>query len=158
MLIALIYAIGQTVYFYSRMPPVMASHFGPDGHANGWQSKEAFFGFSCGISAILAFVFMGMPIFIRRLPNRLINLPHKDYWLAPERREASLAYLANQMELIGASALILVSVILHFSITANQSADKTLSPMVVMPMVFIFVIFEFVCIIKMLRHFSIRPT
>ena len=30
----------------------------------------------------------------RRFP-RLVNLPHRDYWLAPERREAALAALAG---------------------------------------------------------------
>jgi len=46
----------QTIYYFPRLPAIVAQHFDAAGRANGWASRDAFFIFSwtilLGISAI----------------------------------------------------------------------------------------------------------
>src|SRR3954471_4379187 len=91
----------QTIYYYPRLPAVVAQHFGADGRPNGWAPREAFFAISwvvlLGISALL----MLTPRLLRRVPVSMINLPNKRYWLAPERKQESLAFPQRGTEGIG---------------------------------------------------------
>ncbi len=76
------------------LPATVASHFGPGGAATGFMPKQAYLVF------MLAFV-VGVPLLlalsarlVHVLPPRLINLPHRQYWLAPPRRQATLDTLS----------------------------------------------------------------
>jgi len=75
------------------VPHPMASHFGLSGRPNGWSSH---FRMIAGLT-VLVLVFAAIfaaTFFFSRVPDRLISLPNKTYWLAPERREATLLYVS----------------------------------------------------------------
>lgn len=97
----------QAAYYFPHLPEKMATHFDSVGAPNGWMSKEWFFWINGSILAVLSLGFIALPIWIRRLPNALINLPNKDYWLAPERRDASMAFIVEQMAWLGNACLML---------------------------------------------------
>jgi len=109
----------QAVYYYPQLPPNLASHFDAAGHANGWSSKAGFFVLQALILLVLAGAFAVLPARLHRFPNRLINLPHKDYWLAPERREATLGAVADAMTWFGCAALLLMLAVMHLVIRFN---------------------------------------
>lgn len=86
---------------YPQLPERMASHFMANGTPNGWMPKEAFFLLSCvvvGMSALVAFL---APRLVASRPAEKINLPHREYWLAPERREDTMSFLRAQMVWFG---------------------------------------------------------
>jgi uncharacterized membrane protein len=113
-------AIGfQTLYYYPQLPPVVASHFDGAGRPNGWSSRVSFFMIYWGISGLMVFAFYGLPVLLRRLPVSLINVPNREYWLAPERRAESLDALAGQMHWFGNAALILIVITFQLAIRAN---------------------------------------
>jgi hypothetical protein len=76
------------------LPPELASHFGRQGQANGWQSLASYRAwmlmFAIGVPCVTVATTAWLP---RRFP-RLWNLPHRDHWLAPERRAETLSALA----------------------------------------------------------------
>lgn len=55
----------------------------------------------------------------RRSPG-LINLPHRDYWLAPERREASLQRLGTHLSGLGLLLTLLVGGLYGWQIADEQ--------------------------------------
>jgi uncharacterized membrane protein len=76
------------IYFsrlYPQLPAVVASHFDAHGTPNGWQTKQAFFGVFAGVTFIAAFFVFLVPPLIAIVPPQYVNLPNKNYWLAPER-------------------------------------------------------------------------
>lgn len=154
---AVLVSLGQSAYYWPRLPAKLASHFGIDGQANGWQSKEAFFALNFCVILLLAVLFVGLPIALRRLPASVINLPHKEYWLAPERREETLSFLQNQLELIGASALLLVTAIMQMAMKANLTQSPALPSALLMPLMAGFIIFELMCVVRILTRFSAPP-
>lgn len=84
-------------YYYPQMPQRMASHFAADGSANGWQSRDAFFVLMLLVTSTSAIVGFLAPRQIAAKSNARINLPHRDYWLAPERREQTMRYISATM-------------------------------------------------------------
>jgi hypothetical protein len=90
------------------LPPTVASHFAGSGAADAFMSRAGYLGamcfFAAGIPALMVF---WTERTIRRAPQR-INLPQREYWLAPERREATLRAITARMMVfgVGVSALI----------------------------------------------------
>jgi len=56
---------------------------------------------------------------LRRVPVSLINLPNKDYWLAPERKQESLRSLERDLEWMGVLTVGFLTLVMHFAIRAN---------------------------------------
>lgn len=98
-LLLLVLAFLQYAYFAPLLPERVASHFDAAGQADGWSSKTAFFVFNLAFVAGMALLFLGLTAWQGRIPSAWINLPHKDYWLAPERRAATLETIQRQVEI-----------------------------------------------------------
>ncbi len=85
--------IGFVVGSYDQLPERVATHFDGHGQPNGWMSRTGCVAFSL----ILGFVFPLTAVVASgvagRLPDQRLNLPHRDYWLSPERRDATHAGL-----------------------------------------------------------------
>jgi uncharacterized membrane protein len=126
--------IGQSVHYYPLLPATMASHFGASGQANAWQSKGAFFGTYWGVCLLLLAVFVGLPPFLGHLPTAIINLPHKEYWLAPEHRATTLAFFQGAMGWFGVVALGFMMAVIQLVIQANLSGTGVLPPATVWPL------------------------
>lgn len=88
--------LGTLILSADWLPTRIASHFDGSGRADGWMRRDTFLltleltglGLAYGIGAIFAG--------LTHLPNRFINLPNRDYWLGPERREATLSFFLRR--------------------------------------------------------------
>ena len=95
------------------LPQRVATHFGAAGLPNGFMTRGTYLAFMAGVVA-------GMPTLlsaiigaaIRRSPA-CINIPHRDYWLAPARREATVDYLLRHTARL-AAGVALFALALHF--------------------------------------------
>jgi len=116
----------QAWVYYPQLPLHLASHFDGAGHPNGFSSKAAFFGLEALILVLIAGSFGVLPAQLHRFSNQLINLPHKDYWLAPQRREATLGAVADAMTWFGCAAVLLLLVVTQLVIRFNLERSPTL--------------------------------
>jgi uncharacterized membrane protein len=115
-------ALGSWLYFshyYPLLPRVVASHFDQHGFANGWQTKQGFFGIFAGMTLLAAFLVYGVPAMISVMPMRLINLPHKDYWLGPDQRAASLQFLSASFAWFGCAVYFVIVSAYDFALRTN---------------------------------------
>ena len=69
--------------------------------------------------------FAAWPLLLRT-PDSLINLPHKEWWLVPERRDATKAWLADQLAWIGAMAQALMACTTRISLCASRGEEHAL--------------------------------
>ncbi len=75
------------------LPARVAVHFDFAGRPNRWTTPFRAAGeFTAGILAILA-IFGLAAVLLERLPPRWVNIPHRDEWLAPPHRAATVALL-----------------------------------------------------------------
>lgn len=70
----------------------------------------------------MALLFLGVTAWLAKIPSAWINLPHKDYWLAPERRAATVETIQRQMEWLAAATVALLLGIAQLTIQANLDA------------------------------------
>ena len=112
---------------YARLPERMASHFGADGVANGWMTRDGYFWFMVGIVTFVSLTMLAAFGSIRFLPNSLINIPRRDYWLAPERRdETAGALMRYGLWMIGLNSLFFLAIHL-LVVAANEAQPVRLS-------------------------------
>ena len=112
----------------SRMlPPLVASHFDAAGRANGFMPRTGYTIFMLAMTVALpAFLALCLEM-TRRIPPRLINLPHRDYWLAPERSDESLDYLrTHSLRFAGLLAAFLC--VVHWLVVAANLEVPPLLP------------------------------
>jgi uncharacterized membrane protein len=126
-LLAFTAAAGHLAYYYPRLPATVASHFGPSGQPDDWSSKRAYTVTVVAIAGLLALTFLGMGPFLRRLPSHMINFPNRDHWLAPERRDGSLAALVRLLHWIGIATLALLIAMNQLVFDANLNPPVNLS-------------------------------
>ncbi|MDH3714664.1 MAG: DUF1648 domain-containing protein [Gammaproteobacteria bacterium] len=121
-------SIVQAAYYYPQLPDTMASHFDGAGVVNDWSSPVGFFAVVLLVVALNLFVFVALPHLI--VAGRLrVNLPHRDYWLAPERREQTRARIAGFLGWFGVASLLLAVAVVQLVMDANL-AQAPLSPVV----------------------------
>lgn len=149
-------AVLQVAVFYPRLPDVMASHFDGSGRADGWMSKNTFFAVDLAMLALTVLCFLVLPAI--RWPDRLINLPHKDHWLAPERREETLRYMKGQILVFGCASLVLLLVVTQWVIEANLDGSQALPAAPMWWLLGGYGLFTVVWVIRLVRHYYRVPT
>jgi uncharacterized membrane protein len=104
-------ALGVVLQVYSVSPEVVPVHYGPTGIPDRWGPRaELLAVFACVIGVSTA-LFRALPHFIWRAPRSMLNLPNKEYWLAPEQRASAAAKFAIWAHLVGTSVNVLMAVL-----------------------------------------------
>jgi uncharacterized membrane protein len=119
--------IAQALWQHDRLPERVATHFNAAGVANGWMSRDGQTAAHIGIVLFIAAMFEGIAWLSPRLPNDLINLPRRDYWLTPERRAGTLAWLAGMMRLLGCVLMVFFFALFHQVYRANLDGTRMLT-------------------------------
>lgn len=90
----------------SQLPPEVASHFNGSGHADATMSRGAYL-------TVMAVLANGVPVLTWWLQDRAarlgrVNIPHYEFWLAPERRAASLRFMSRHARAMSLALLVLL--------------------------------------------------
>jgi uncharacterized membrane protein len=139
---------------FPMLPERLASHFGPSGMPNGWMTKEQFY-ITYALVLIPALVvefLVGRRI--SRKGDARINLPNKEYWLAPERREETFAYFRRFFAWYGCALLALLVYVMGLTLRANLDAVPRLPTTPTIAAIALFVLYNVAAIVAMLRHFQ----
>lgn len=151
------YAAVHFSAYYSQLPEVVASHFDAHGVANGWQTKSAFFAVFVGVTVLAVVVGFGVPRIIGVVPARLINLPNKRYWLAPEHLAETLEFLNIYFAWFGCAVFLIMILTFEYAVQSNLHPDN---PPDVSRMWYIlagFIAFAVVWIARLLKRFHRPP-
>lgn len=89
--------LGQLLWYAPRLPTIVPSHFDAAGVADGWMAKGPFLAFLAGVTLLFLGVFFVAVTLVRKAPESLINLPNKDYWMAPERAAATRKTVVREL-------------------------------------------------------------
>ena len=148
--------IGQLIYFYPQLPVTIASHFNASGQANDWMSKSSFYIFE----VILLLFFLAIGLFLPRLlfslPDSMINLPNKEYWLAPERRGQTLNSFGEIFSWLFVGVIGVFVAINQVVLQANVSHQDP-SPIIFWTILGVFFTFDLILITSLVRKFLSVP-
>ena len=105
----------------SSLPSMVASHFGPSGAANGFMPRASFVHFMFVLVVLVPIATGLLPGLLLNVPGIRINLPNRDYWLAPPRRAATIAELQRLMAGFAVLLVLFLSYVHWLTIRANQA-------------------------------------
>jgi hypothetical protein len=147
-------ALAKGIYDYPMLPDRLASHFDAFGAPNGWMMKPAFF--AVCIAAILTSSVVGflVPRAIAASPDAKIRLPHKEYWLAPERRGETFRFLKRYFAWYGCALLLIEVLAIEFAIGANYNVPIRFPAGPMLLIVGAFLVFNLFWTVQIFRRFS----
>lgn len=150
----LLLALAQNGFYYQHLPERTATHFDLRGEADGWMTKGQATAFMLGIQIGLPLFLVGIARATQFLPASVINIPHREYWLHPERRTASLAYVRKCVGWIAVSASIFMLLINHLVYRANMT-DGRLGSVWFGVTLAVYLLFIAGFVIQLWRHFRL---
>lgn len=103
----------QCLFYYPNLPAMIATHFDEFGRPNEVMPKDMFMIFEIALLCLILSETFLIPFVIKRLPERMINIPNRAYWLADENRESFFATIRSRFEIFGVLLLV-------FFIVVNQ--------------------------------------
>jgi serine/threonine-protein kinase len=127
--LAVLLFVGELAYSYRRLPPQVALHFDGLGRPKGWGSKQELLGWTIGGLAIMIAALSPAIWITAFLPASLINLPNRDYWLAPERAVATRRGIIDRMGWFFFATLLLLLGVFRIALRANlQNPPQAVIP------------------------------
>lgn len=147
---------GFVWYSAQTLPPVVASHFSASGVANGFMPRQAYV---VGFSLLL----IGVPLLIAFLPGSLasrssahLNIPNRAYWLAPERRDTTLAFIRGHGKWFAAAVSLFLGYVHWLVVQANQLQPPVLSSIDILGGLAVFLLALFVWLAGLYLRFRTR--
>jgi uncharacterized membrane protein len=118
---------GSLAASYPLLPLQVASHFNAVGQPDAWTSRANHL-------LLMSIVGLGLPLLmagvfwsVRYLPVAIINLPNREYWLAPQRRDESSRAILELGLWFGVLQNLLFLIIHWLVVAANRQAPVQLS-------------------------------
>ena len=87
------------------LPDRVATHFGHDGLANGWMSSDGYRAFMLLLGTLVPLFVVLMAGLTPQMAGRTMKVPHPEYWLAPERKAGTMAFMLSHACWLGAAML-----------------------------------------------------
>ena len=114
----------QLVHASGALPERVASHFDLSGTADGWSSRRQLLVVIGSMVALVAGLGFGLPRLVAVLPVSLINLPHREYWLAPERRARTVDRIADDLAWFAVLTGVLMILVFQGTIAYNLDPES----------------------------------
>jgi uncharacterized membrane protein len=138
------------------MPDVVGSHFGASGTANGFMPRGTYIRFMLAVVVGLPALLVAVSHVAMGSRTR-INLPNRDYWLAPERRAETVSYLRAHMVRFSVVLVVFLCYVHWLVVRANRVQPPHLSNPAMISGLVVLVLYALVWTRVLVRHFSNRP-
>ena len=121
------FSITFVIYTSHYLPSSVATHFNIDNQPDGWMTRNAYLLMILTLLiSIPSAISVGIGILSRKF-SHLINLPNRDYWLAPPRLNDSLDFLAAHGHRLGRLVIVLMTGLHYVVLVANRAEPAALS-------------------------------
>jgi uncharacterized membrane protein len=149
-------AFAQCIHDFPLLPDRLASHFGASGLPNGWMTKTQFFITYALVLLPVLFIEFWLHRKVSKTPQAKLNLPNKEYWLAPERRTETFSYFESFFAWYGCAFLFVVAVVMGLAMRANFYTPPQLPTVLVVSILLAFVLFNVGAVAATYWRFSTR--
>ena len=123
----MVFSVTFVIYTSYYLPSSVATHFNIDNQPDGWMTRDAYLLLILTLLISLpSAISVGISILSRRF-SHLINLPNRDYWLAPPRLNDSLDFLCAHGHRLGRLVIVLMTGLHYVVLVANRAEPAALS-------------------------------
>jgi uncharacterized membrane protein len=118
--------VGYLLSTGATLPPLSATHFDWHGQPNGWMSRTSYLIILGSIGLGAPLLVIGLSFAVRFFPTWTVNIPHRDFWLAPERQTQTFDFLLRWALWFGCLLLAFLAAIHHLVVQANGRTPVTM--------------------------------
>ena len=111
-----------------QLPERVHAHFPSWLHIGMEGPMWIFVAISGSIPALIAITALISIRLIKRQPDKFVQIPNRDYWLSPERRELTLDSIVSRIYLLGAIKFVADAVFIYAAVRANLAGTSELNP------------------------------
>jgi uncharacterized membrane protein len=124
-----------------RLPERFATHFGVDGVPNGWMSHDG--AMTTYLAIVIGFnlLFFLIALSLGALPSSMVNIPNRDYWLAPERRDDTVRKMAARLSVFAVVLSAFLILVFHMTFQAAVNPRPVLPMSNIVPALGAFFVF-----------------
>lgn len=115
-------AIAVVFVTSAGLPDVLATHFNARGEPNAFMSRDGYRMFMAFMIVFVPFMIAGLPRLIGRRWPRLLNIPNREHWIAPERLSEALGTV-YRLTAWPAAVTIALMVYVHWLVMDAHAAD-----------------------------------
>ena len=119
-----------TIIYYFYFPNNVAIHFDSNGIPDSWTNKNINFLIEAFIYLLITGIFFSIPLIIKNTPSKFVNIPNKQYWLAPERKTYTSEMISNTLCWVGVGLnfffIILGFIVLKTNMLRNVVLDNSI--------------------------------
>jgi uncharacterized membrane protein len=119
--------VNYVVSSVSTLPEQVATHFGGGGVPNGWMTRNVYQIFILAFGLGLPFFIIGLHYLLARYAGSQFNIPNREYWLAPERRDETLGFMLRHSWWLGCLLLSFMIAVHHLLLISNLTSPPRLS-------------------------------
>ena len=148
--------LGCLAYSASHLPARLATHFGSDGQPNGWMNRSSLLIGCAALGYVFPLYTVALCWLARLVPDAIINLPHKEHWLAAEHRQKTFDDLFSHSWWFACLAIGFVIGMYLLLVQSNRQTPPHLSTRAVWELAGGFLAGTTVWTVALVRHFS-RP-
>jgi hypothetical protein len=118
----------ELFWAYYQLPERVHAHFPSWLHFGAEGSKWIFVVISGSIPVLIAIVVLISIRLVKREPDKILQIPNRDYWLSPERREQTLDSIVSRIYLLGAIKFVADAIFIYAAVRANLAGTSELNP------------------------------
>jgi len=123
-LLAALFAAAAAILYATAdsLPAQVASHFDAGGYVNGYMARSSYLLFMSLVTFGVPLLIVELNIVLPRFAPRLVRIPARDYWFAPERRAETIASI-NTSGMLTASLITAFMIAVHLLVVeANRQS------------------------------------
>ncbi len=124
----------------SALPERVATHFGHGGYANGWMSRDGYVALIVALTSVVPLLVAGVTAFMPGLTLARLAAKRRDYWLAPERRAASVEALRTYGCVMGIVIALFIAGMHALTVQANSRTPPQLDESAALGLVIVLMI------------------
>jgi uncharacterized membrane protein len=118
--------VGYLAFCSAHLPDPVATHFNGHGKPDGWMSRSSHLLLMGAAGLVLPLVIVGAMNAIRLFPSGL-NIPRKEFWLSPERRQQTFGFLSRQALWFACVCVVFILGLQVMLVQANAQTPVQLS-------------------------------
>lgn len=112
-------ALAQNAWYWQNLPERVATHFNAAGKPDGWMGRDAATMMMIGLQTLMPLLFVAIAYMLYFIPPSMINIPHREFWLHPDRRQASISFVARSTAAFSLGLSLFLLGMNHLTFLAN---------------------------------------
>ena len=117
----------ELFWAYNQLPERVHAHFSSWLHLGGEGPRWILVAICGAIPVLIAIAALISIRLVKRQPDKLVQIPNRDYWMSPIRRDRTLDLIASRIYLLGAVKFVADGVFIYAAVRANLAGTSELN-------------------------------